>query len=147
MNRRRGRGLPLEAVVVWALFAVVTLEVLVTYARPPAIKIYHVTGSGLEGGASRALVFLNFPTALVAVALLALIFDLLENAYLQALAVPAALLSLVVAWPGVVDQVNLDAKPVNAVPAVGVLLASLLTLWVGSRGLTRRGWLRGDWVR
>lgn len=32
-------------------------------------------------------------------------------------------------WPGVVDQANLDAKPINALPAAGVLLALALTAW------------------
>lgn len=147
MRERNVRGLPLEAVVVWALFALVALEILVTYARLPARELYHVSGSGLEGGASRALVFLNFPVALAAIALLALVFDLLESRLLRVLAVAAAVLSLVVVWPGVVDQANLDAKAVNALPALGVLLALALTVVVGRRGLTRRGWRPSDWLR
>jgi len=57
-----------ELGLVWTLFAVVTVEVFVTYARSPVSQLYHVTGSGFEAGASRALVFLNFPVALVAIA-------------------------------------------------------------------------------
>jgi len=144
---RRGRGLPLEAVAVWALFAVVGLEILVTYSRLPATKLYRVTGSGLEGGASRVLSFMNFPMALAAVALLLLIFDSLDSRSLQALACAAAVLCLVVVWPGVVDQANLDARPVNVVPAVGVLLTLGLTMFVGRRGLTTRPWHRLDWAR
>ena len=44
------------------------------------------------------------------------------------LATIAGLLCLVVAVPGVVDQNNLDAKPVNAVVAAGVILALVLSL-------------------
>jgi hypothetical protein len=147
MHERPARGLPLEALAVWALFALVAVEILVTYSRLPARELYHVTGSGLDGGASRALVFLNFPTALVAIALLALVFDLLESRSLRVLAVVAAVLSLVVVWPGVVDQANLDAKPVNAVPALGVLLALALTAIVARRGVTRRARRLSDWLR
>jgi hypothetical protein len=132
---------------VWALFAVVALEVLITYSRIPASELYHVSGSGMEGGASRALVFLNFPAALAALAVLALIFDSLGSRLLQMAACVAALLSLVVVWPGVVDQANLDAKPVNVVPALGVLLTVALTIVAGRRGLSRRGWQRFDWAR
>lgn len=147
MHERPARGLPLEAVVVWALFALVALEIFVTYARLPARELYHVSGSGLEGGASRLLVFLDFPTALAAIALLGLLFDLLEDRLPRVVAAVAAVLSLVVVWPGVVDQANLDARPVNALPALGMLLALALTVVVGRRGLTRRGWRPSDWLR
>jgi hypothetical protein len=57
-------------VAVWSLFALVAAEVFCTYARIPVRELYHVSGSGPAAGAGRALVFLNFPTALVALALL-----------------------------------------------------------------------------
>jgi hypothetical protein len=136
-----------ETALVWALFAFVAAEILATYSRLPARELYHVSGSGLEGGASRALVFLDFPTALAALAVLALIFDSLGSRSLQVVACVAALLSLVVVWPGVVQQANLDARPVNAVPALGVLLALGLTVAVGRRGVTTRAWQRSDWLR
>src|SRR6266496_1574321 len=106
--RRRGTG---ESLAVWALFAAVTTAVFVTYARLPASRLYHVSGSGLEGGASRALVFVNWPTAGAAIATVAV----------SAWAVPRSLALLVIVLcavavvPGVVEQANLDAKPVNAV--------------------------------
>jgi hypothetical protein len=136
-----------EVALVWALFAIVAVEILATYSRLPARELYHVSGSGLEGGASRALVFGNFPTALAALAVLALIFDSLGSRSLQVVACLAALLSLVVVWPGVVQQGNLDARPVNVVPTLGVLLALGLTVAVGRRGLARRHWQCSDWLR
>jgi hypothetical protein len=140
-------GLPVEVTLVWLLFALVTVEIFVTYSRVPASELYHVSGSGLEGGASRALVFTNFPTALVALALLALLYARLPRAG-KALAVLAAVLCAPVFWPGVVSQANLDAKPVNAVAALGVLLTLGLTVTVARRnGLARRPWQRADGAR
>ena len=51
-------------------------------------------------------------------------------------------------WPGVVRQSNLDARPVNALAAIGVLLAAVLTA-VAARhgGLARKPWQRTDAVR
>ena len=112
----RGR----EPLVVWLLFGVVALEILVTYSRLPAAQLYHVSGSGLEGGLSRALVFLNFPVALVAIAIAAL--------SRRPLVVAAALLCTPVFWPGVVNPANLDARWVNAIAAVGVLFVFALTV-------------------
>jgi hypothetical protein len=37
------------AAVVWALFAVVSLEIIVTYSRLPPRELYHVSGTGLTG--------------------------------------------------------------------------------------------------
>ena len=45
-----------------------------------------------------------------------------------------ALLCAVVFWPGVVEQSDLDAKPVNALPALGVLVAVVLTVIALARG-------------
>jgi hypothetical protein len=53
----------------------------------------------------------------------------------------AVALCLVVVLPGVVDQDDLDAKPVNALPALGVAIV----LALGSRG--PRGGARGDRLR
>ena len=89
----------------WLLFAVVAVEILVTYSRLPASELYHVTGSGLAGGASRALVFGNYPTALVAIAVLALLAE-----RMTAPAIVGAALCSAVFWPGVVDQADLDAE-------------------------------------
>ena len=145
---RQASGLPVEAVLVWLLFAVVTTEILVTYSRVPARQLYHVSGSGIEGGLSRALVFLNFPVALVALAILPLVYVRLGRRSYRAVAILSGILCAAVVWPGVVSARNLDARPVNAVAAVGVLLALLLSDVVARRGgLQKTSWRRGDWVR
>ncbi len=139
--------LPWEVVVVWALLAVVAVEIAFTYSRIPARELYHVSGSGLEGGASRVLVYLNFPVALVALAILWVIYARLQRRLWPAAAV-AAVLCAVVFWPGVVSQADLDAKPVNALPAIGVLLTLGLSVALArSGGVSRRGRRRGDTAR
>ena len=106
-----------------------------------------MSGNGLAGGASRALVFLNFPTALVALAILAVIYGQLRLG-LRAVGVVAAMLCAVVFWPGVVSQANLDARPVNALAAIGVLLTLALTIVVArSGGVSRMSRRRGDIAR
>jgi hypothetical protein len=117
---------------VWILFAADALAILVTYSRVPAGELYHVSGSGIEGGAGRALVFLNFSTALAALAVLVVVGRGLP-------AVVAGLLCAVVVLPGVVDQANLDARWINVVPALGVALAAALTLGAGREATAPRG--------
>ena len=146
--KRQAAGLPVEVVLAWMLFAVVTTEILVTYSRIPSRELYHVSGSGIEGGLSRALVFVNFPVALVALGVLPLIYRRLPGRSYRAVAILAGVLCAVVFWPGVVRASNLDARPVNAVAAIGVLLTLLLSDVVGRRGgLSSRPWQRADWVR
>jgi hypothetical protein len=134
-----------EVVSVWILFGLVAVVLWITYARLSAAAVYNVSGEGFAAGAGRALVFLNFPTALVAIALLAVVADRLRGR-LAVVAGVAALLCAVVVWPGVVEQSDLDAKPVNAIPALGVLVGLLLTaaaLGRGGIGTSRRfggGW-------
>jgi hypothetical protein len=147
-GKRQAAGLPVEVVLVWVLFAVVTVEVLVTYSRIPSRELYHVSGSGIEGGLSRALVFVNFPVALVALAVLGLIYTRLPGGGYRGVAILAAVLSAAVFWPGIVSQADLDARPVNAVAAIGVLLALVLTGAVASKGgVSTSSWQRADWVR
>lgn len=122
-----------EAAAVWILFGVVALEVWVTYGRLPVAELYNVSGSGVAAGAGRALVFLNYPTALVAIGILGVVAARLGGR-LALLAVPAAALCAVVVVPGVVDQSDLDARPVNALPALGVLAALALTVLALARG-------------
>jgi hypothetical protein len=136
-------SLPREVVAVWLLFAVVAVEILVTYSRLPARELYHVTGSGLSGGASRALVFSNFPTALVAIAVLALLAERTSTAW----AIVGMALCAAVFWPGVVDQADLDAKPVNVLSALGVLIAIALTAIAARHGTAWSGRRAGDRVR
>jgi amino acid transporter len=141
-------GLPVEVVLVWMIFVVVTAEILVTYSRLPARELYHVSGSGIEGGLSRALLFTNFPVALVALAVLALVYERLPARGYRVAALVSCALCVVILWPGVVKESDLDARPVNAFAAVGVLLAILLTDVVArAGGLTKRPWRRPDWFR
>jgi len=118
----RGR----EPLAVWLLFGVVTLEILVTYTRVPAEELYHVTGSGLVGGVSRVIVFLNFPAALVAIAIVAVAYPYLPHRA-RGVAIAAVALCTPVFWPGVVSQAHLDARWVNAIAAFGVFLALVVT--------------------
>ena len=128
----------------WVLLAASLAAVFVTYSRLPASQLYSVSGSGLRGGLSRVLVELSFPGALVALAVLAVVVGRLRGRA-RALAVVAALLCVVFAVPGVVRQSNLDARWINAVPALGVALAFILSLLAaGSRSPGRA---RGDRLR
>jgi hypothetical protein len=130
----RGR----EPLTVWIMFGVVALEILVTYSRIPAEQLYRVTGTGFIAGLSRVVVFLNFPTALVAIAIVAVSYPRLERRA-RPIAVAAALLCLPVFWPGVVSQSHLDARWINAVPAFGVFLAVLVTATTGRAPSNPRG--------
>jgi hypothetical protein len=144
-----------EVVAVWVVFALVAAEVFCTYARLPVRELYHVSGTGPAAGAGRALVFGNFPIALVALAILPIVVDkLLANSpprrrrAIVGTALGSAALCCALFWPGVVDQADLDAKWANAVAAVGVGLALALTLAAaraGGLGLPRR--VGGDRVR
>ncbi len=146
--RNTGESSSAEPLVVWALLALVTACVAVTYARLPVGELYHVSRSGAVGGFSRALVLLDFPLALVAVALALIAFDSVGGRSAAALALASVLLSALVAWPGVVDQADLDARAVNVVPALGVALALVLTVWAAwSTAPTFAQRLRFDLVR
>jgi hypothetical protein len=135
---RGRRAVPWEIPATWAVIALVDVVIFVTYTRLPAYRLYHVSRNGLAGGAGRVLVDLNWPVALVAIPIVALVPGR------RTLRIAAAALCAVVFVPGVVSQSNLDPRPINAVPAVGVALAL-----VASRGLPLRGGprLRGDWAR
>ena len=130
-----------EAYVVWALLAIWAAIDLATYSRVDPHDLYHVSQGGLAGGLSRVLVFLNFPAALAAVAIVLLAADRAGWSWPHALAVA---LCAVIVVPGVVDEADLDAKWINVVPALGVAIALVLTLRAG-----RGGWgdPRGDPIR
>jgi hypothetical protein len=127
------RRLPNELVLVWLLFAVVDVAILVTYARLRPEELYHVSGTGFAAGLSRALVYVNFPIGIAALAASIVLFERLPDRRLRALVVVAAVLCGVVFWPGVVDQANLDAKWANALPGLGVGLAVLLTAYAARK--------------
>jgi Tol biopolymer transport system component len=142
MATRRQPPLAREVVAVWLLFAVVAAEVFATYSRLQLRELYHVSGTGPAAGLGRALVFLNFPTALVALPILAFVAG-----RLWPLATVAAVLCCGVFWPGVVDQADLDAKWANAIPAAGVLIALVLTALRARDGIAPSVRMRGDRVR
>jgi hypothetical protein len=144
---RRGAGLG-EAFVVWGLVGLVALAVCVTYARIPATELYHTSVEGLEGGLGRAVVVLNFPIALIAVGVLGLVADRADAPGTDVAGAISVALCAVVAVPGVVEQSDLDAKWVNAIPASGVALAFALTVLTAMRyGVGENGRVPGDAVR
>jgi hypothetical protein len=110
------------------------LAVLVTYVRLPVAELYHVSNEGIAGGLSRVLVLSNFPLSLGGIALALVAADRLPGRAARALAAVSVALCAVTAWPGVVDQADLDAKPVNALPAAGLALALGLGLAAVRRG-------------
>jgi hypothetical protein len=148
-----------EVLAIWVALGAILVAVFVTYARVPPSDLYHVSGSGLTGGASRALVTLNYPISIIAIALLGVVVarlfavpGALTRRGRAAVAIVAGLataLCLVTGFPGVVQQKDLDAKWINVVPAIGVLLALALTAYAVRRtGLgTFTPWSRGDPLR
>jgi hypothetical protein len=113
---------------VWALLLAATAVLLITYTRLPPEELYHVSEEGLALGLGRSLVFLNYPVSLVAIPIAWLAAERIEARWAFWAAVVATVLCAVTAWPGVVDQDDLDAKPVNALPAIGVAIAFVLSL-------------------
>ena len=120
---------------------------LVTYSWVVPTETYHVSHDGLAGGLSRALTLVNFPIALVAIALVLIAVAALPRAGWW-FAAPAIVLCATMPW--FVDQNDLDARWVNAIPALGVLIALGLTLAAARRAGTapapRRPWDRWRFV-
>lgn len=104
------------------------VAVLATYSRIEPAELYRVSVDGVAGGLGRVLVLLNYPLALMAIAFAALAASRLDDRRGDLLATAAVGLCAVVALPGVLDQDDLDARWVNALPAVGVALAVALTV-------------------
>jgi hypothetical protein len=133
---------------VWAMFGAVAFAVFITYSWLPAHDRYHVDTGGIAGGAGRALVFLAFPTALVAIPIALLAAAHLRTRSAWVAAIVAVVLSATVAIPGNVDEADLDAKPLNAVTAAGAGLALALTAAAWRSGASRRwGRVAGDRLR
>jgi hypothetical protein len=109
--------------------------------RPEAL--YNVDRAGdLAGGLSRALTVANYPLALGAAALAAL------AARPRWLMWTSIALCSLVAVPGVLDQDDLDARWVNALPGLGVALALALTVAAARRdGIAFVRHARGDRLR
>ena len=134
-----------ELLAVGLLFAAVLVVTFVTYSRVAHSELYNVTLDGLVGGLSRALWEVNFPDALVAVPLSLLAVDVLGARWSRIAAAVAVAACIVVAVPGVIDQKHIEAKPVNAIPALGVALTLglLVAAWprLSATAVPR---LRGD---
>jgi hypothetical protein len=130
-----------EALWTWGIWAALTAAVLLTYSRVDPAETYHVSREGLAGGLSRSVTLVNFPIALVAIALLLIAMAALPAAAWWA-AGPAIVLCATIPW--FVDQDDLDARWVNAVPAIGVALALILTVAAARRAgaalAPRRPW-------
>jgi hypothetical protein len=133
-----------EVAAVWALLGIVAIAVVVTYARLPADELYHVSRTGLSGGLGRLLVELSFPDAIIALGILAVIARGVPRRF-RLVAFAAAALCLVTVVPGVVDQADLDARPVNVLPAVGVAIVLALSFAAALGPAVARA--RGDGVR
>jgi hypothetical protein len=134
--------IPWEIRAVLALLVLDGTAVIATYSRFPASELYHVHQSGIGGGFGRELVALNYPFALIGIAFCGLAWPKLHGRWRLAAVVAIALCAVVYF---AVDQANLDAKPLNAVPAVGLGLAVALVLAAGVAAEPRR--VRGDRVR
>jgi len=113
----------------------VLLALIVAYARLPLEDLYRVDENGFWGALGRALVLVNWPVALVASAVLLIALDSLPSrAWL--LAGPALALCALIGAPGVIHEKDLDARPVNALPAIGVALVLGLTVAAARRAGT-----------
>lgn len=125
--RAPGQG---EALLVWTLLALDVVAVLVVYSVLEPAELYNVSRDGIEGGASRTLVQSNFPIALVALPIVLLAIDALPA---RARRIGAPALALCALVPLTVDPGDLDARPWNMLPALGVLLAFGLTIAAARR--------------
>ena len=154
---RPSLGAPLGPVLaVWALAALTAAAVFVTYSRIDPARLYHVSGEGLGGGASRLVVTLSFPVAVMALPLLPIVVARLrrtpgtsrrEHAAAAAVALVAAALCATVIVS--VEQADLDARWLNAPTVAGTLLAAGLTAYVARRtgiGRSRRPLPLAAWV-
>ena len=130
---------------VWAVLALIVLDgtaVIATYSRFPTTLLYNVRHSDtVSAGFGRELVALNFPFALVGIALVGLAWPRLHG-WLRSAGIVAIVLCATVYFA--VDQADLDAKPLNALPALGLALAVALVLAVGVSDARQ---VRGDRVR
>ena len=108
------------------------LALIVTYARLPLAELYRVDENGFWGALGRAVVLVNWPIALVASAVLLIALDALPRRAWW-VAGPALGLCALIAAPGVIHEKDLDARPVNALPAIGVALILGLTLAAARR--------------
>lgn len=148
-----------EVLAILVLWGMTTVGVFVAYTRVPVDELYEVSKSGPRAAAGRVLVYWNFPIAFVAIAVLGFALARLweggktargwARRVVELLAAVALLLCLVAGFPGVVDSHDLDARPINAMPAIGVAIAAALFVvaWRRGGGGARSPWQRKDNVR
>jgi hypothetical protein len=143
---RAGSGVA-DIAAVWALYLVFGLFTVVTYTRLPAGGTYNFDATGFAGGGlSRLVAYLNYPVALAALAVIAVVSDR-QHGWRNRVAVVAAVLCAVAAVPGVVSQSDLAASWANAPAAAGVGIALLLTVDWAARTHSRVAPTRADRLR
>ncbi len=133
MNTERTDSSQGEVILLWALWAAFLAALFATYSRHDPENLYHVSRDGFAGGLSRTLIAIDYPVALFAIAAILLALRTLDG-WWRLPAVPGVSLCAVTAIPGVVDPADLDARPINIVPALGVLIAVAMTLVAARRG-------------
>jgi hypothetical protein len=137
------RRIPWEVRAVLALIVLDGAAVIATYSRFAKSELYHVHHSDtVAAGFGRELVALNFPFALVGIALVGLAWPRLHG---RPRILGVAAIALCASFYFAVDQNNLDAKPLNALPALGLALAVALVFVAGAPSAPRNK--RGDRVR
>lgn len=134
--RRSQRAGLREIWIVWALSGLATVAVFETYWRIPPHELWKVHNSGFVGGIGRALVFVGFSPAVAALGVLPILADRLEDRRADLLALVAAAFCATLAV--VQTPSHLDPKWSNALPAIGVGLAVVLTIWATRRGRPER---------
>lgn len=132
MEQRSRPGLT-EVLLLWGISAALAAAIFTTYSRLPPEELYHTSGSGVDAGASRVLVWLGYPFSIVAVALAGIAAARIGLRWATFVASAAAVLCATIGFPGVIDQADLDARPVNGLAGVGVALALGLTLFSVAR--------------
>ena len=62
-----------EVRLIWAMVGATLAALVVTYSRLPAGELYNVSHSGVRAALGRAVVDLNFPDSLIALAVLGVV--------------------------------------------------------------------------
>jgi hypothetical protein len=136
--RRSQRAGLKEIWTAWLLCGLATIAVFETYWRLPPPVLWKVHNAGFVGGIGRAFVFVSFSPALVALAVLPIVADRLEDRRADVVALVAFVLCATVAAPDVQTPNHLDPKWSNTWAVVGVFLAVALTAWASRRGRRER---------
>jgi hypothetical protein len=127
-----------EALAIWALFAIVLVEIFVTQSRLPAKALYHPASSGLSEGAYGALSFAGFVGALIALGVLPIVMNRVGTRTVAIAAPIAGVLAAAILWPGAIHEADLDTSPVHILSALGAALMLVLTIVAARRAETLR---------